>query len=327
MHKHASPRTICRPIALAGLLLFIAGCPPFGNMITKNDAGPVQPVPPLKDIVKYLNDNSNRIQSLRYEDVTVVATQGFQSLNLRARMEVQKPLNFRLSAELMGNEAVDLGSNDHEFWWWITDRAPGARRNAQAGVGEQLYCSYDDLRDGKARHWKIPLEPAWVIEVLGMGTYSVDRFKQVVNAETVELVEKTRMNGRDVRKVIVFQRRQRPFPNPTVSDYKLIDDATGKILCSAHISEIHQDRDKTNYAFLPSKIEIECPDMKATLAMNLKYVAVNPGIVNPNSARLQPNPGQPVHADTFVRRPQAGTISRNLADPVGGFQRVGAESR
>jgi hypothetical protein len=314
-----------RKLALLGITAVVAfgvGCNgPFAFLNKNSDTGPVQAVPPVDKLVAYLNENSSRIQSVHYTDVALTASQG-ASIKLHADMMVQKPRNFRLMADLGGAPMVDLGSNDQEFWWWVTDRKS---QKKIPGVGEQMYCSYEDLKAGRARDWKIPLDPEWVMEVLGMGTYSADKLKPEVHAETVDLVEKTRMNGRDVRKVIVFQRRPRQLPYPIVSDFKLLDDRTGDVICSAHISEIYLDK-KTN-AYLPRKVEINCPEMKAELALKMDYVAVNPGSLNPRNKDQVVNPGQPVPMSAFVRERQGGAPSRNLAwpVPVDDLQRVQAQ--
>jgi hypothetical protein len=305
-----------RKLALVGMIVLSAGCnlTPFAGLDKRND-GPVQPVPPVDKLVAYLNDNSSRIQSVRFQDVALVASMkskvGWQSSpNLHATIAVQKDRNFRMQADFQSRLIVDLGSNDQEFWWLIQD--PSNKSNGQPGVGEQLYCSYDDLEKGLARHWKIPLEPAWVIEVLGMGQYPADKYKVETQKETAELVQKTVMNGRAVRKVIVFQRRPKQAPYPTVSDYKLIDDNTNKLICNAHIVEIHLDSKNTN-AILPKKIEIQCPEMDAELVLTMKYFEVNPGIVNPGGKAVAANPGRAINMDTFVRTPVGGVPQRNLA--------------
>lgn len=310
-----------RKLALVGLILCSAGCnlTPFANFNKGND-GPIQPVPPVEKLVAYLNDNSSRIQNVRFQNVALVpriksklSLGGWDSLPaLTTTIAVQKDRNFRMMADLpSGRNVVDLGSNDQEFWWLIDD--PTNKSRGQPGIGEQLYCSYDDLEKGLARQWKIPLEPAWVIEVLGMGHYPAEKYKVETQKETAELVEKTVMNGRPVRKVIVFQRRPRQVPYPTVTDFKLIDDNTGKLICNAHIAEIQLDTKNTN-AILPKKIEIQCPEMDAELWLTMKYFEVNPGIANPGSKTMTVNAGQPISMETFVRRPPGGFPQRNLAE-------------
>src|SRR5204863_1660276 len=106
-----------------GLVVLTAGCPStqFAFLGGGGKDGPVQPAPPVEKLVGYLNDNSGRMQSVRYEDVTLTPIQGNNSFNLTADIMVQKPRNFRMMGRALGSPMVDLGSNDHEFWWWLGD--------------------------------------------------------------------------------------------------------------------------------------------------------------------------------------------------------------
>ena len=54
---------------------------------------------------------------------------------------------------------VDLGSNDELFWFWI-------RRSPEPAI---FYCRHEQFAISAARN-VLPVEPDWLIEVLGMAT-------------------------------------------------------------------------------------------------------------------------------------------------------------
>jgi len=258
--------------------------------------GSPQPVPTVDRLVAYLNDNAGRIKSLRYEDISLTVTlPKHQSFGALAQMVVEKPLNFRMKARIGGGDVADVGSNSQEFWWW----------NSKDPNPAQYYCAYKDLREGRVRDVNFPIQPEWVIETLGLGPYGpASKYKLEHDAETVKLIEKiVSPSGKAVRKVIVFQRRPKRPPDAMVSDYLLLDDASGKEICSAHISEVHQEKAPSDnggiaLVILPRKIELNFPDMKIKLAMQMDRLTVNPANL-PNA---------------FVRQPLNGVASINIAN-------------
>ncbi len=307
------------------VLALLSGCAAPGlNWFKPATAkGAPQPVPSREALVRYLNENSvgdnfgKKVQSLSCDDINIKVTQGSQtSPNLNASLVALTPRNFFMRGKFNSSTCFELGSNNQEFWWWIKD--------LKGGPTNQYYCSYRDLQEGRAGKINFPLQPEWIIEILGLCPYGPPEKYQIAHdAETVRLIEKTTVQGRSVSKAIVFQRRPQRLPNPIVSDFLMIDDATGREICSAHIAEAVLDSKVTN-AVLPRKIELNCPDMKVRMVMTLNDVAVNPGMqVLTASGVAKTNPGQPVPMAAFERRPIAGVPSVNLtgATPVG-LQRV-----
>ena len=105
-------------------------------------------------------------------------------------MICQKPRNFRLSAKALGNTAADLGSNDREFWFWISKNEP-----------PYLYhCSYEDYARGV--RMPLPFQPDWIVEALGVGEYDpAKNYRVVPSGAGVDLVEETTSQGQPVRKI------------------------------------------------------------------------------------------------------------------------------
>src|ERR1700722_14387967 len=100
--------------------LLVAGChwpwmkeptPPPAPAVSKQD------LPKAEALVAYLNQNANRIKGMQAR-VDIDALQGNQGIGLTGLVAASEPPNFRLKANVLGKAAVDLGSNDQEFWYW-----------------------------------------------------------------------------------------------------------------------------------------------------------------------------------------------------------------
>ena len=268
-------------------LALVAGCTNtrWGFLNREKDQ-PVQGPPPSKEeLVAYLNENAGRLHTFRSDDLHITLHQGLMPIGLSGNLMTQKPSNFRMSGNLLSSRMVDLGSNDQEFWWWISKDKPP----------DQYYCSYKDFKEGRPQSLPFPFQPEWIMEAMGMGPYGpAEKYELEHDAFTLKLVERTRSpQGRAVRKVIVMKRAPQAKPNPQVVAYLLLDDASGKELCSAHITEV----DVKQGAVVPRRLELRWPAAEARLDMRLDGIAVNAQL--PSTA--------------FVRQPMPGVRSVDLA--------------
>ncbi len=241
----------------------------------------------VASLVAYLNNNAERIQSLRVEDLSIDATMGNQSIGLQGRIFAEKPRNFRMKVTAFGKDEVDIGSNQQEFWFW-------AAKNPDP---YQYFCSYGDFQSGRARRMPLPIQPEWVMESMGLGPYGPpERYKLEQDNQTVKLVERTKTPlGHAVRKVIVLNRREVRSPEPQVKAYLLLDDATGQEICSANITSTTVDR-KTG-AIMPYRMELRMPTQKMRMSLKMDGLTMN-----------TPTGGTP-----FVRQPMTNVEPFNLA--------------
>jgi hypothetical protein len=271
------------PITLLALLLIVPGCNSTRlNWLRPEPATKAAPAPdtaPLSvaRIVDYLNANAARVQSLDVTELDVTCSAGIQSFGLRGHIMTEKPRNFRMKAKVAFSDAVDIGSNRDEFWFWIAKNQPPY----------QFYCPYKDLAE--ARRLPMPFQPDWVMETLGLGEYGpADRYLPLEQqGDTLRLVERMRSpQGMSVRKVIVMKRHEVSFPSPQVLAYMLLDDATGKELCSAHIYEVQKVNTNQGQALLPRRVELKIPADRVSLKMILDGVEVNKTL--PQQAFLRP---------------------------------------
>jgi hypothetical protein len=203
-------------------------------------------------------------------------------------------------APALAGRVVDLGSNDQEFWWWISKDTPP----------DQYYCSYKDLQDGRVQALPFPFQPEWIMETLGLGPYGPpEKYEMSHDDYTIKLTERIRSpQGRPVRKVIVLRRAEQKAPNAQVIQYLLVDDVSNQELCSAHIDQVQVS--KKEGAVLPMRMELRWPAAKARLEMRFDNIVVNSSL--PQAA--------------FVRQSMPGVRARDLAQlTLGtGLQRAGA---
>jgi hypothetical protein len=279
-------RSNIRLLCLGLLILATTGCESTRwNFLKRDPANDVAAkpgaTPTVVNLVGYLNENSRRVQSVRFDDLSVDVTQNAGSFNsqtfsLPGTLFAEKPRNFRLKASVLGKDEADIGSNAQEFWFWIA-RNPEPR---------QYFCTYRDLDEGRVQMMPLPIQPEWVMETLGLANYGPpDKYQLELDKDgkTLRLIEKARSpSGQPVRKVIVMQRKEVVAPQPQVTAYLLLDDATGQEICSAHITSVKV----VNGVVLPNKLELRMPAQKMKMAMKIDRVTVNSAL--PGTAFIRP---------------------------------------
>jgi len=271
-----------RKIFAGSVLLFMAaGCANEGGRFNLLRPSGVNPMPAQvatkEDLVDYLNKNSAYISGIQSDDVSLTCYNGGIPVTVSGRLRAQGPRNFRMTADVFGNREVDLGSNNQEFWYWI-----------RQGEKAQVFCSYQALEEGRVKQMPFPFQPAWVLEAMGMGNYgSADKYELVTEPEYWKLIERTKSpQGQPVKKIIVFNRRSSPANSeqPQIKEFLLQDEATGKTICSAHIT-----RKQKNYHTLPREMELKWPAQNLTLKLRLDGVQVNQQIPPQVFARTRLN--------------------------------------
>ncbi len=291
-----------------GSLLALAGCSgTFWSVIKKKDDNPIVPAqtPSVAKLVEYLDLNAQRVQGIRCTDVALNVHQGWKPIpELSCNLACQRPRNFRMQAQLSiaSSQEVDVGSNNQEFWFWI-------KRSPQP---YQYFCSYQDLTEGRVRALPFPFQPDWVMETLGLGTYGPpENYKLTVEPQKLILTRYVKgPQGNTLRKIIVFNRWEAKGSSPQVTDYLLIDDATNKEVCAAHVLEVQGN---LQTGIVPKRIKLRCTmEEKTEMTLKLSHVQFNPQMPQ----------------ELFVRRPLASGPSIDLATmrPEGqlnGFQRTG----
>jgi hypothetical protein len=252
---------IMRSVAVAlglGLVLF-SGCDLL-RPNTRTDPRPVgapPPPPQVGQLVSYMNNNADRVQAIQATQVSIDCRQGNQAVGMEAKLVCQKPRYFRLKGSVMGKPAADIGSNENEFWYWISQERPPY----------VFHCSYQDLNTGQVR-LPFPFQPDMVISAMGIGAYDKSLAYEIKTTDkTVELIEPlTTSAGKRVRKVTVFNRYQTQPPNPQVMAH-ILKDENGNAICTATIMEVKFDQ--ASQAILPVKVHLSWPEQKMEMTMKM----------------------------------------------------------
>jgi hypothetical protein len=310
-------------LTAAASCLLAAGC--MGLSTSRNPAppGPKQvfedKTPTASELVHYLNTNASKVNSLESGDLDIDIKADTQTFGVRGALYCQKPRNFRMRAKLpaVGKRVADFGSNDREFWYWISeDRPPNL-----------YHCSYADMAQGNVR-LPFPLHPDWMLEALGLGapppvgtpeeeqargrSFEV---KKTPDNKFLQLYERTRsIQGQPVTKVTVLNNFQATGTQPQVVGY-FLQDASGRTICQATVTKVQYDA--ASGAVVPQRMELRWPDMKLGLALTLGDVTVNKNLLATNR-------------DIFARPPNVGDKQVDLArmtpftTPTNGVRRTGA---
>jgi hypothetical protein len=248
-------------------VLLVVGC----NVLSPHarDNGRVvteAPMPKVEDLVRYLNTNAKLIgdtDALKCTNLEIDCRADRQTVGLGGWMMCQKPRNFRLQAKVIGQPAVDIGSNNDEFWYWISKNEPPYL----------FHCSYEAL--GRGANVPFPFQPDMVVTALGIASYDPAKNYQLnvpKGKNYFELIENTTSpQGQPIQKVVVFRRNGVAPPDPQVIAYALRD-SKGNNICIANIKSVQPNRETT--AILPKEVSFDWPAVKLKMTMKLNDLQV-----------------------------------------------------
>jgi hypothetical protein len=236
--------------------------------------------PTAQRLVAFLNERAATINSLATTDVDLDIKADGQSIGVHGDLHCQKPRSFRLRAKkpVLSGIAADFGSNDNEFWYYISeDRPPDLR-----------HCSYADLAQGNVR-LPFPLHPDWVLEALGMGAPApigtpeeeqargrTLEVRKSPDNKFLDLYERTRsLQGQPITKVTRLNNFDARGTKPQIVGYYLYEAGSQKPVCQATVSKVQYDA--ASGTVIPHVIEISWPAMKLSIVMTLDKVRVNSG--------------------------------------------------
>ncbi len=220
-----------------------------------------QPVPSAEQLVGYLNDAARRVRSLQSNGMYLECKQGRESVGVIANFVCRKPGCFRLRGVLAGQQALDIGCNDRECWYWMRGADPPEWHHFQ-------------LRDlpAEGKDWPLPCRPEWFLEALGMADLDPSvRREVVVRPKSLELIEKVQTpQGRPAFKVTVFDRTR---PRAPVTE-RLLRDAAGNTLCRATLRDLFTDA--ATGAAVPREVELDWPALRLNVRVKHNSLKVNP---------------------------------------------------
>jgi len=271
-------RGVSQAAILALILAGGLGCASLDKILKPaKDAkpGPVnEEMPSAQQMVEYLNDNARRIQAIQCNSVAIDCKQGNQNApGLDGMVVLQKPNMFRLKAKVLGQNAVDLGSNQEEFWYWISKADPPY----------VFHCSHAAMAAGQVR-MPFPFQPEMILAAMGIAEYDHNKPYEVrPKGQYAELVERVNSpQGKAIARVTVFQRAPAQAGKPQVLGHYLQDE-TGKVICSVQVQDIQVVRQTG--AVLPQKVVFQWPEQQVEMTMRFGEF-VNTEITPDRSAAL-----------------------------------------
>jgi hypothetical protein len=259
-------------LAGVGLAVVAVGCLPGcrRNVVADDGVGKVSTEKPTApQLVAFLNKNARLVQSIKSTQVEIDAKQSGDGVGLSGSLFCQKPHDFRLRANLAGQPAVDIGSNDKEFWFWIS------QAKDQDNVARVHYCAYQDMAAGKAR-MPFPFQPDMIVAALGMGEYDPNKEYTIrEDAKTFSLIEQaTSAQGQPVQKVTVFNRLRLAPGQPRVAAYLLLDDK-GTEICRASVLEMQSVQVGDEQAALPQRVQLVWRPQQIEMTLRLYNAQAN----------------------------------------------------
>ena len=149
------------------LLLCSGGCSslrwfgsrePQAPVVLGADAGP-------QDVVAAVNGNSSLIRQLQTTSASL-SVPGLPGLAADLALERPQRLRIRARAPIGSRPQLDLGSNQDHFWFWVNQNPTGLA----LGKPSPVYVARHQEFRRSAAPGVLPLEPRWIIEMLGVAT-------------------------------------------------------------------------------------------------------------------------------------------------------------
>ena len=295
------------------VLLFAVGCniAPHRRDLG-GGSGIATATPTVDKLVEYLNKNAERLQpaqALSCGNITIDVNADGQKFGVGGMMLCQTPRNFLLSGKVLGSPAVDIGSNDKEFWFW-------SRELKTPGNPPYLYhCSYEDL----ARGTKVPFpfQPDMVVSALGLAKYDpVKKYDLKIADEgkghkVILLTEHARSpENKPIQKITVFNSTQAQLPYPQVLAH-ILKDEQGKVICAANIQRAQHVGGDAG-PIIPWIIDFNWPEQKLKMTMRIE---------NPQIIAMPPEKAATRFTRQNLQYPSFDLASQTLD---GGVERAGA---
>jgi hypothetical protein len=271
-------RSLLALVALAPL----GGCQwlkdKFNTNETAKGTGPI-PAVQAEQLVTYLNERAQRLQSVYFDDVTVSASErGLPLPALSGSLVAAQPRNFRMVGTAKVGAKLDLGSNSEQFWMYV---------DAPTVKPQFVTASHTDFEAGRARiPGGIPFEPDWVMQALGMATFPPNKqyapqVDQTARTYTLRWPA-TLPNGTAVVREVVFDGDSVTGTKPQVKKH-VVRDTRGKVIATAEVKQARtvqlQETDARTGLPLsvqhPTLVVMRWEEQKFEMELKLKGAKVN----------------------------------------------------
>jgi hypothetical protein len=220
------------------------------------------------------NKNADRIQTLEAKPTIDV-----HGRVVRARADghlaLERPRNFKLElSSARGVKEADLGSNDDEFWFWVSSE-------------KSIYwCKYADLDSSAVA---VTYQPDWIIEALGLKPISPQEAAKIKVRDgevrgTTKLVFPATRNGNETyTRMMIVDNRTRRIKQHRIygGDQQLPSASSRSLLAQAEVSNFVDydagsgDSTDGQTCYLPQNVKLDWKRDQLTLDVLLQSVKVN----------------------------------------------------
>lgn len=206
---------------------------------------------------------------------------------------VEAPRNFRLRVNhpIGGGDMLDVGSNHDEFWIWQKEMNP-----------PYLLTSHHEDMPLALRHFKVPFQPDWIMDVLGVIPIDGSRYDlhPAPGKPYMELAATCQSpSGESMRKVVRVDTRK-----GWVIEH-LLWGPGGKLVASAALSDHRID--PATKIVTPRRIRIHWPEADMDLKITLDHLEVNPAEIPALAWQVPQKAGyRRLDMGAFARQQSAG---------------------
>lgn len=288
-----------RSTTLAQLTLLLACVVSSGCMMNRAVVAPpnvFNEPPSQQQVIDAINANSAKVQQLHSEDVRL-SFPGEMPFSVKATMDYERPLRFRLSGESILGRELDLGSNNDEYWMWVKRNPPPT-----------VYHGRQDQFFESAAQQFLPMPPYWIAEAFGLVYLDPNQPHKMFGQQANGLFEIhsqiTTPRGFLYRVLEVDQRQ-------ALVKKQMLYDANEQLLASAEASDFRHD--PLQNVTLPHLIRVSLPSAGIVFEFQVSNYVINQRNVDPD---LWTKPQIPGHRYLDLANPNDMAGVQMMGSPV-----------
>lgn len=276
-----------RPVLIALVALAMLAAPGCRTGGLGNLSKPPSLLPPgsnetAAELLVEHNRNAGRVQSLKARpEIKIDDRRRF--FGASGKLAIERPKNFKLELSVAMANAADIGSNDEEFWFWISHSDEKAI----------YYCDYDENGHSPLAG---SLQPEWITETLGMKLFSEDEIAEMKVRTGIEpgtLIlshsEKTAQGETIIKEMVISEATHRIREHKVfAADHKtLLAHATIPEYLDVPVPASTDDSEPSGQkVFLPKVLKLEWIQEKLSLQILLSQVEINPKFTETSRAAM-----------------------------------------
>ncbi len=268
----------------------------------------IKPDPPLPKTaleampaIEAHNRNAEQIQSLTAKPkIDVVA--GDNSGSVSGYLAMERPRNFKLAMKgPMNRDMADIGSNDDEFWFWISNKKDNAVR----------FCRHDEIASSALAS---TFEPEWVMEALGLRLIPESESSTLASTKGprpgTHLLTQRRKGGRNetmIKETVIDDSGRILEHRLYGADRKMMARATVSKFRTLPIANPDGSGEMVN-AWIPEHVKLEWFQERMALDIVLNGVVANPTFTETKRAAMfvEPTPSGAQRIDLAREGTRAG---------------------